>query len=72
MVQFIGERLEVGREKEDALGLKGAANAGEGGGELILQESESLRGGGAVPQGAFENVDEHEASFLEFGEDFLR
>jgi hypothetical protein len=71
-MQFAGEWLKAGGKQEDTLGLEGAANTGECGWELFFEESESLRGGGAVLQGAFENVDEHETEFLEFDEDGFR
>jgi hypothetical protein len=61
--------LEGGREQENAFGFEGAANAGKGSGELLAEERVDFGVRELFVGRTFEDVGEHEAEFLEFGED---
>ena len=62
--------MKFGRDEEEALGLQGTANAGDGGGKLFFEEGVRLSDVGDVfVEGTFQDVGEHQAEFLEFGED---
>jgi hypothetical protein len=63
--------LEFLGDHQDTLGLQGAADSGQGSGEVVLQEGLSFVGVGARLKGAFEERGENETTLLETGEDFF-
>jgi hypothetical protein len=63
--------LKVRRDHQDTLGLQGAADSGEGYGEIALKEGLGFVGVSARFGRAFEEVGEDEAALLEFGKDFF-
>lgn len=70
--EFLGVRLQVSGEQEDAFRFKGTANACDGSGELFFDEGVLVGVGEVFVEGAFEDVCEEQAEFLEFGEEGFR
>lgn len=68
MVKVVDEGLEFGRDEEQALWFEGAPDAGNGGGELFLKQGVGFGIGDVIVEGTFQDVGEHQAEFLEFGE----
>ena len=68
----VSVRLEGRGNEEEALGLEGTADAGEGGGKLLFDEGMELGFGDVLGNRAFQDMDKREAEFLAFGLDRFR
>ena len=64
--------LEVRGNYQDTLGLQGAADSGQGLGEMTVHHIDGFGGLGARFDRAFEEVGQEEATLLEVGKHFFR
>jgi len=68
--EFRKKWFEVRGDYQDTLGLQGAADSGEGSGEMVLKKYVGFVGPGARLDRAFEEVGENETPLLEVGKHF--
>jgi hypothetical protein len=72
MMDFGSMALERGGDEEEALGFKRTPNACHGEGTLIFEQGVHLRFGDSAVERALQDVSQHQAEFLKFGENGFR